>query len=306
MDDIKFYILDVFCQRKYGGNQLAVVIAPPEASCEWMQDVSREFNYSETVFLFPGSADTGAYAARIFTPAREIPFAGHPTLGAAFVAKHEGVANPRVIGDATPRIIMEKVVINLKAGPITVTFEREDGDEILWMRQMPPVFGRTHSPDDVCGFLNLHRDDIHERYPVQEVSTGLPFIIVPVKTLQAVKKAKINMDGYVRHFVNETAHPIYLFCPETYRAENRINARMFGHVLGIPEDPATGSACGCLGGYLVRHDYFGGAAAVDARVEQGYEIGRESLLRLKARQANAEIAVHVGGRVIKTAEGALR
>jgi trans-2,3-dihydro-3-hydroxyanthranilate isomerase len=208
---------------------------------------------------------------------------------------------------------MEKVVLNLKSGPITVTFGEDDGSEILWMRQSPPVFGRTHSPEDVGGFLNLHGDDIDRRYPIQEVSTGLPFILVPIKNLQAVKKAKMNLDKYVRHFMNETAHPIYLFCPETYHVENQINARMFGDALGIPEDPATGSACGCLGGYLVRYGYFGAAGAeadveVDVRVEQGYEIGRESLLRLKARQETAGIAaieIHVGGRVIKTAEGTL-
>jgi trans-2,3-dihydro-3-hydroxyanthranilate isomerase len=291
MEDIRFYILDVFCQQKYGGNQLAVVIAPPEVSSEWMKDVTREFNYSETVFLFPDARETDTCEARIFTPAREIPFAGHPTLGAAFVVGRElGCVNGG------------KVVLSLKAGPITVTFSEEGGAEILWMRQPAPVFGRTYSPADVRGLLkNLRREDIDARFPAQEVSTGLPFIIVPLKNLQAVKRAKMDMDGYAW----EPKHPIYLFCPETYHGENHLNARMFGGVLGIPEDPATGSACGCLGGYLLRHDYFG-KAAVDVRVEQGYEIGRSALLRLRAWREDGEIAVQVGGRVIKTAEGALR
>jgi len=139
---------------------------------------------------------------------------------------------------------------------------------------------------------------------VQEISTGLPFIIVPLKNLNALKKAQIKKEAYFRLIENTDAKAILIFSPQTYKKENDLNVRVFADYYGVPEDPATGSANGCLAGYLVKYRYFENNR-IDIRVEQGYEIGRPSLLFLKAEEKEDKINVSVGGKVIMTAKGEL-
>jgi trans-2,3-dihydro-3-hydroxyanthranilate isomerase len=140
------------------------------------------------------------------------------------------------------------------------------------------------------------------RFPIQEVSTGIAFVIVPLKTLAALKKAKINSDKYYEFIQTAKATEILIFCPETYKTINDLNVRMFAPYLGITEDPATGSANGCLAGYLAEYNYFG-EGKVDIRVEQGYEINRPSLLFLQAEKKAGKIEVFVGGNVVMVAQG---
>jgi trans-2,3-dihydro-3-hydroxyanthranilate isomerase len=148
-------------------------------------------------------------------------------------------------------------------------------------------------------------EDIETAYPIEEVSTGVPDIIVPLKTLSAVRRAKIDKDRFNRLVEDIPSKSIFIFSSETYHQQNQINARMFADYYGIPEDPATGSANGCLAGYLVKHNYFG-HDQIDIRVEQGYEIGRPSLLYLKAKkERNGPIDVNVGGKVQSVAKGEL-
>ncbi len=282
-----FTIVDVFAEEKYAGNQLAVVRGAANLSDETLQKITREMNYSETSFILSEEERDGGYEVRIFTPGGEIPFAGHPTLGTAHVIRDEILATPA-----------ERVVLNLEAGKIPVTF----GD-VLWMRQLPPTFGPRLDPNRMARVLGLEDGDLDDRHPVQEVSTGLPAIIVPLKSLAALTGCRVDWDLY-----RETAAAgknLYAFCPEPHvDGPGDISARMFTDDLGIPEDPATGSAAGCLAGYLVEHRYFG-ADAVEVRVEQGYEIGRPSLLYLRAERADNEINVSVGGKVQMVAKGEL-
>ncbi len=294
MDKLAFYIVDVFAEEKYAGNQLAVVRDAGALSGEQMLRITREMNYSETTFILSNRQNNGGYDVRIFTPGSEVPFAGHPTLGTAYIIRNEIIKNP-----------VEKVNLNLKVGQIPVTFQDAgQGQEILWMKQIEPVFGEVFNADDVARVLTLENDDIDERFPILGVSTGMPFIIVPLNKLDALKRVTINKDLYFRLIENSQAKVLLVFCPETYSRSNNLNIRVFCDYYGIPEDPATGSGNGCLAGYLVKHRYFG-KETINVRVEQGYEIGRQSLLYLKARDKDGKIDVNVGGNVVMVAKGQL-
>lgn len=289
-----FYILDVFAEEKYAGDQLAVVADAGGLSDVEMQKIAKEMNYSETTFILSQDEQGGGYDVRIFTPEIEVPFAGHPTLGTAFVIQQEIVSKP-----------VATVNLNLKVGQIPVTFNY-DGLQpgILWMKQIEPTFGDVVEPGPVSEVLGIAENDIDERFPIQDVSTGLPFIIVPLKSLDAVKRVKVVREKYLQFIENRYAKAILVFCPETYHPENDVNARVFADYAGVPEDPATGSANGCLAGYLAKYRYFG-SDKIDVRVEQGYEIGRPALLYLRAEDKDGPIDVCVGGKVVMVAKGEL-
>jgi trans-2,3-dihydro-3-hydroxyanthranilate isomerase len=289
---LEFFIVDVFAKTRYTGNQLAVVTGASSLKTEEMQRIAKEMNYSETTFVLSEEERDGGYDVRIFTPERELPFAGHPTLGTAYV-----------IGREMARGLVSEVVLNLGVGQIPVSLARTGEEEaILWMRQVPPTFLRILDSEPVCGALGIARESVDERFPVEEVTTGVPFIIVPLKNLESLKKAKIVPERYLRLVENTEAKLV--FCPETHEEGNDLSARVFAGYLGVPEDPATGSANGCLAGYLVKHRYVG-KDNIDVRVEQGYEIGRPSLLLVRAEDRRDKIDVSVGGRVIMVAKGQL-
>lgn len=292
MSPLPFWIVDVFAEEKYAGNQLAVFTQAGSLSTEEMQRIAKEMNFSETTFILSPELREGGYDVRIFTPAKELPFAGHPTLGTAFVLQQDILQQP-----------VEQLILNLKVGPIPVTLTYNNQvPEILWMRQNSPQFGAVLSADAIAPILSLDLDDIDPRFPIQEVSTGVPFIIVPLKTLAALQRIKVNSEQLARVVAPLQAQEIFVFCPETRDRANQFSARMFAPLLGIAEDPATGSANGCFAGYLVQHAYLGDSP-LSVQVEQGYEMGRPSLLRLQAQQQNGAIAVSVGGKVIAIARG---
>lgn len=289
---MQFYIVDVFAEEKYAGNQLAVFHGVESLSNEQMQQIAKEMNYSETTFIGSEIVENGCYPVRIFTPQQELPFAGHPTLGTAFILQQEVIRQP-----------IETVMLNLKVGQIPVTLSYQDQQiDLLWMRQNPPVFGQRFDRETLAPILALNVDELDDRYPIQEVSTGLPFIIVPLKKQRSLQQSKINREKLFELIETTEAKAILVFCPETYHVENQLCVRVFVDGLGIPEDPATGSANGCLAGYLAQYDYFGDSP-VDVRVEQGYEMGRPSLLLLKAQKKDTTIEVSVGGHVVMVARG---
>src|SRR5919202_725630 len=259
-----FYIVDVFAEQKYAGNQLAVVREAEDLSDTEMQSIAAEINYSETTFILSEEERNGGYDVRIFTPKEEVPFAGHPTLGTAYVIAREIAAGP-----------VEHVRLNLGVGQIPVNL----GD-VLWMEQLPPTFGEILDPAHVSRVLNLEEADLEERFPVQEVSTGLPCIVMPLKSLKALERCRVDRDAYYDLISSTQAKAILVFSPEPYDNAD-LSVRFFADYYGVPEDPATGSANGCLAAYLVEHRYFG-EDSIDVQVEQGYEIGRPSLLYLRA------------------------
>lgn len=293
MVTLTFYIVDVFAEEKYAGNQLAVVSNANGLSAERMQQIAREFHFSETTFIQSDQPQNGGYPVRIFTPRQEVPFAGHPTLGSAYIIKHYLSASD-----------MDTLKLNLGVGQIPVTFQKTAaGCEVVWMKQKSPQFGETFTVEELAQILQVPPDNFDTRFPIQEVRTGLPFIIVPLKTLDAVKRARVNL-VMLQRMAHKVKGGIMVFCPQTYHPENTLNTRVFVNLFGIPEDPATGSANGCLAGYLSKYQYFG-SGKVDARVEQGYEVQRPSLLLLKANSLGGQIEVFVGGKVVLAACGTL-
>ncbi len=294
MEKLTFYIVDVFAEEKYAGNQLAVIRDAAGLSDGEMQNITKEMNYSETTFILSDDQRNGGYDVRIFTPAQEVPFAGHPTLGTAYIIQQEIIKEP-----------VEKIILNLKVGRIPVTFNYNGKEKnVLRMKQIEPTFGQIVEPEQISQVLGINASDIDERFPVQEVSTGMFFIIVPLKTLDAVKRAKVAKEKYFKLIENRQAKAILVFCPETYSKENDLNVRVFVDYYGIPEDPATGSGNGCLAGYLVKHRYFG-KDQIDIRAEQGYEIARPSLIYLRAKDTEGQIDISVGGKVVMVARGEL-
>jgi len=290
MKDLTFYIVDVFAEEKFAGNQLAVVRNAKGLTDDEMLKIAKEMNYSETSFILSDESNNGGFDVRIFTPEEELPFAGHPTLGTAYIIKYEIIKSD-----------VEKVILNLKVGQIPVTFTNKDKAQILWMKQIQPTFGAIFDEEKMAQVLNLDVNDIDARFSIQEVSTGLPFIIVPLKSLESVKKTKIHSEKFFELIENIDSKAILVFCTETYNSQNDLNVRVFST---IPEDPATGSANGCLAGYLVKYQYLN-SNDINLRVEQGYEIGRPSLLLLQASEENGSYNISVGGGVIMVAKGEL-
>jgi trans-2,3-dihydro-3-hydroxyanthranilate isomerase len=286
---LTFSIVDVFAENKYEGNQLAVFHHAAGLSTENMQNMAKEMNYSETTFILSDTPVNGGYDVRIFTPEEELDFAGHPTLGTAFVIQKEFIGHP-----------VEQIVLNYKVGQIPVTFTGQDG--MAWMKQKSPVFGDTMDAAEAARMLGIQAEDMDQCFPIQEVSTGLSAFIVPLRHLDAIKRCKINLDLYNEMINNYNSKAVLVFSPETYDPQHALNVRVFVDALGIPEDPATGSANGDLAGYLVKHRYFG-SDSINIQVEQGYEIKRPSLLHLQAHQGQDDISIEIGGKTVHIAKG---
>ena len=289
---MRFYIVDVFAESRLAGNQLAVFRDCAGLTAGEMQKIAQEMHYSETTFITSEEPRDGGYDVRIFTPNYELPFAGHPTLGTAYVIQSQIIKKP-----------VEEVNLNYKVGQIPVTFSYDgDSPNVLWMKQRPPAFGRTFERGRISKILGLKASDIDPDFPVQMVSTGVPFVIVPLTSLRAIRGIRIDQDALTKLFKETKTTLIFVFCRQTSSKENQLHARGLGTPDTLPEDPATGSANGCLAGYLVKHRYFG-KDEVDVRVEQGYEINRRSLLMLHSRKTKDGIDVNVGGRVQFVASG---
>lgn len=289
MGKINYSIVDVFSQGKYTGNQLAVFKNAGNIPDDEMQQIAKEINFSETTFILSDKEKAGGYDVRIFTPNEEVPFAGHPTLGTAYIIQSEVLTDPS-----------DKLILNFKGGQIPVSFDNQE--EILWMKQNKPTFGRILDANKVSDVLSIDKEFIDNRFPIQEVSTGLPVIVVPLTSLEAVKKVSVNKEKYFELIEDTNAKAIMVFSPEAYNSENDLNVRDFADYYGVPEDAATGSSNGCLASYLVKYRYFE-KSEINIRVEQGYEIKRPSLLFLKASEDNGEIIIYVGGKVEKIAQG---
>ncbi len=288
-----FYIIDVFAEAKYAGNQLAVFRNAEHYSQKEMQKIAREMNYSETTFIYNKRHKDGSFRVRIFTPVREVPFAGHPTIGTAFIIVKE------ILKSEAPQ-----VNLRLKVGNIAVDVQHDKkGIGRLTMRQKQPQFGRIINAGEIARILNLAGKDINRRFPCVEVSTGLPSLIVPLNSLDALKRCRVNKDLYGRLITRIDARALFVFSTQTHKKGNDISARCFPIFYGIEEDPATGSAAGCLAAYLSKYEVLG-SPEVSAKIEQGFEINRPSILYIKASLVRqGRIDIYVGGRSEMIAKG---
>ncbi len=278
----RYVTLDVFTDRPFGGNPLAVVHDAESLTGAQMQRIAREFNYSETVFVLPAESGEHDARVRIFTPARELPFAGHPTIGTAHVLAAARSDEP------------DEIVLGEGIGPVPVRITWDGGRPVAGELT---VTGPGERDDDVpspaclADILGLESDDIGASgLHAAVMSCGIPFLLVPLTGSDAVRRAKLVAAPWEEHLLDSAGENVYLFAVDG----NDVHARMFGPAVGVAEDPATGSAAAALAAYL------GAAAGTDGShrwdVAQGVEMGRPSVLQIEAVCESGEVrAVRVGG-----------
>jgi trans-2,3-dihydro-3-hydroxyanthranilate isomerase len=299
---LRYLHLDVFTDRPFEGNQLAVFpdgrgLEEPE-----MQAIAREMAFSETTFILPREDARTDVRMRIFTPGSELPMAGHPTIGSTFALAAEGTIDAR-----QPRF-----VFGLGVGPVPVDLTwRNDALHFASMTQLPPVFGTPLA--DVSGIaegLGVDLADVTATgLPVQTVSCGVPFLLVPMTTRQAVDSAELNVRALRRHYRKLGLDDLPVFFFTTERADDDATAysRMFGPDGGAHEDPATGGASGPLGCYLLTHGVVDPARADNMVSLQGVKMKRPSRIHISVGAEGGVInRVQVGGRAVVVAEGTLR
>jgi trans-2,3-dihydro-3-hydroxyanthranilate isomerase len=290
----RIFIVDVFAEKPYSGNQLAVVVSDEMLPVAQMQLIAAEMNYSETTFVTPVAQADGGYAVRIFTPAREIVFAGHPILGTAWVIR-------RFVASGLP----EALALNLSVGPVRVTFEVDaDGCEVASFVAPATKLGHIYEPDVLAKTLRLDRDCIDSKWPVQQVSAGVSAVIVAVRSLDALGRCSVSTEAFAALAKAGMPALVYFHCRETRDPRNDICARFFFEANGAREDPATGNGAAFLGAYLLEHRVFPGSE-LSLRIEQGHNVGRPSLILLRARDVDGRRQVSVGGSVILTVRGEL-
>ena len=292
--ELDYAVVDVFAERPLEGNMLAIFTDARGLSDAEMQALARETNLAETTFYLPAQPGEREDEARvrIFTTQEELPFAGHPTLGTAAWLYWN---HPALKGS-------KSITLRLKSGPVTVRFDpSRDGEPGVHgtMRQQDPVFGPVHDRAEVTQMLGLAADDLDERYPVQTVSTGLPFCIVPFRTVEAIRRLAIPQAAAQAYLDAHQSKFFYCLAPAAEGSGADFHARMQFY---SGEDPATGSAAGCAISYLVRH---GIVASGQPKVfEQGVEIRRASRIYVNASLHDGNISdVFVGGRTIAVANG---
>ena len=287
---------DVFTDEALAGNQLAVFFNARSVLPERMQRIAREMNFSETTFVLPAETPGTDARIRIFTPGTEMPMAGHPTIGSTFALAHVGF-----IPTGAPRFVCQ-----LGVGPVPVDLEWKGRDlSFAWMTQMNPTF---ESPvpyrSDVATAIGLEESDLVADLPVQAVSCGLPFLMVPLRDRATVDRAIVDASAF-RRLCERTAieMPIFLF---SFMHPAAAHSRMFAPELGIVEDPATGIASGPLGCYLVQHGLVEGEQARHIISMQGVAMGRPSKIHISIQGARDAITqVKVGGQAVLVARGEL-
>lgn len=282
---MKFYIVDCFAEEKYQGNELLVVLADRPVSDREQQKIAREINFSETAFILSGKQDNGGYDVRIWTPnVGEVPFAGHPSLGTAFVIHHY-----------LERGQNKSVNLNLKVGQIPVAIS-ESG---LTMYQNPPVFGEVISKQEIADVFGISPGQISDEYPVQWVSTGLAAVIVALKDRETLSRVRMNREAFEQYILR---HP-GSYCSHLFFADmgnNVLAARCL--MEDYLEDPATGSANGDLAGYLLQYGYFN-RSDIEYTVIQGEDMGRKSVLHVRAGKTGDAWTIAVGGQCHLVASG---
>jgi trans-2,3-dihydro-3-hydroxyanthranilate isomerase len=298
----RYLTCDVFTDHLFGGNQLAVFPDASEIAPELMPRIAREFNYSETTFVLPASNPKHTRRVRIFTPGGELAFAGHPTIGTAHVLASTGAVE--LTGEETHVILEEGV------GPVPVTIRASDGKPTfaqLTVAKLPEVGPTPPSPARLAAMLSLKPDDlVGSDMPAEAISCGTPFLFVPLRDRAAVARARARVDLLEQTLGNYWTQMVMVFALEGEQSGSDVRARMFAPTIGVPEDPATGSAAVGLGGYLAARD-----PRFDAKlrwvVEQGFEMGRPSILEVEAeKQAGRITSVRVGGQSVVVCEGRMQ
>lgn len=277
-----YRVVDVFTEKPLEGNPLAVFTNASGLDSDTMQRIARELNLSETVFVFPSERNDCAATVRIFTPTREMPFAGHPTVGASWVLLDEGIVPPGT----------DNFALHEKVGPVPVRVERGNRP-LIWLTTPPIEDGRPYDPKLCASVLGLAPEDLLHCAP-QLLNAGNPTIFIPLKTKEAVDRATLDIAGMSKlHAPAEGPACVFAFTP----MDSGAYSRMFAPEYGIIEDPATGSSTGPLAAYMIRHNLASGAAGTRFVSEQGTKMGRRSLLHVHVRGDRGVGGIEVGGYV---------
>jgi trans-2,3-dihydro-3-hydroxyanthranilate isomerase len=298
----RYIHLDVFTDRAFEGNQLAVFPEPAGLTTAVMQRIAREMAFSECTFIFPSERPDTDVRMRIFTPGEELPMAGHPTVGSAFALAADGT-----IASGRPQF-----VFGLGIGPTPVALEWKGSVlDFAWMTQPLPSFGtRVADPHAFAASLGINRGDLSEGSPVQMVSCGVPFLLVPLTTRAAVDRVSLNRAEYARCLAASGLKelPVFIFTLDRANsaADELVYSRMLAPGFGVAEDPATGGASGPLGSYLLTQGLITAAQAGHSISLQGAAMGRPSRIHISIEgQADGITRVRVGGRSVVIGEGSL-
>lgn len=294
---IKFYTCDVFTDIKFGGNQLAVFPDATDIPEDLLQSITREFNFSETTFVYPPSNSANTKKVRIFTPGSELPFAGHPTIGTAITLG--------VIGDIKLSGNETKIILEEGVGPVPVTIRSINGIPHFAQftaAKLPEFNSNVPTVEKLATLLSLSRNEIIDsQFPIEFVSVGFPFLFVPVKNREVLQRIRVNVQAMEELQLKE----IFVFTNDAEQKEFHFRTRMFAPLISIPEDPATGSAAAAFAGYLAAKDSLHNGT-LKWNIEQGFEMGRPSLLYIEADKNNGKTsAVRVGGNAVMMTEGFL-
>ncbi|MFL5732446.1 MAG: PhzF family phenazine biosynthesis protein [Chloroflexia bacterium] len=290
MTKYQYHHVDVFTDRAFAGNQLAVFTDGRGLAAETMQAIAREMNFSETTFVLPAESLGNHFRLRIFTPAAELPMAGHPTVGTTFVLARERLVEPQ--GEETTIYLEEGI------GRVPVSIRFNGGEpRLIRMSQLLPTFGpRVSDPMSVAAMLSIEPGAIEAGLPIEVISCGVPFLFVPIVSLQAIKSIKLRQDLFERVTGDMDVSGVFVFTREVETAGSTVHSRMFAPELGVVEDPATGSASGPVGCYLVRYGLVSEGPTAQMVSEQGIEIGRPSFVQIEIDHEGEEITgVRVGG-----------
>jgi trans-2,3-dihydro-3-hydroxyanthranilate isomerase len=301
MRSYRYLHYDVFTDRLFGGNQLAVVLDGRGLSADTMQAIAKEMNFSETTFVLPAEQPETDVRMRIFTPGAELPMAGHPTIGSTFALARSGVIAPG----------SERFVFGLGIGPVPVALTWK-GDDLTfaWMTQSNPIFGDPIAdPAGAAAALHLPGPAVAGTgLPVQVVSCGLPYLFIPLTTRSAVDGAWLDRQALetLMQTAQTEANGVFIFSSEPRGKRATVYSRMFAPDLGVHEDPATGSASGPLGAYLVRHKVVPPEKAGSMLSLQGVKMGRPSHVHIAIGLEGGDItSVRVGGEAVLAGEGTL-
>jgi trans-2,3-dihydro-3-hydroxyanthranilate isomerase len=296
----RFVTLDVFTAAAFGGNQLAVF---PDASAipeDALLNITREFNFAEVTFCYPPANPANTRKVRIFTPAREIPFAGHPTVGTAIALVELGLV--KLQGAGNTKLVLEEGV-----GPIAVAV-RKEGSAVAFAQlsaaKLAEVGPAAPSRGMLAEILSIEAEDIlASPMAPQNVTCGLPFLMVPLRSVDAVSRSRVRMEKWEATLKSAWAPDIFVFARDPEGGDAHFHARMYGPGVNVPEDPATGSANACLAGYLAARSAQKDGTLVWT-VDQGVEMGRPSRLEIEAdKSAGTVTAIRVGGNAVMMSEG---
>ena len=290
----EYHLADVFTTSQFGGNPLAVFPNAREIPGHLMQKIANELNLSETTFILPPNSKDNDCKVRIFTPVVELPMAGHPTIGTAFV-----IIENNLFKSKNDKFLMFEEGV----GPIKVYFKHNGDDswEITMVQPLPLFSEIYENRDKMAKLLSLGTSALDHDLPIQFISCGVPYVYIPIKSMDDIKSAKVRLDLLDEYLGNYQSQSLFLFTTETVNPSSTIHCRMFAPTLGVSEDPATGSASGPLGAYLVKYGLSNGKNIIS---EQGFEMGRPSIINIDIDVNNENISsVKVGGNSVSVGKG---